>query len=420
MGAKAQPQPADRPATPRPGAHRPTRIFLTVLLTLVVLLLASMVADRVLPVADRLLAGAGLRLDRPTRLALPPNLDTVRDDFEFRYTIRTNRRGLRAPDVAPVASPETRRIVFLGDGQTFGVGVEAEQTFAALLETQLAGVQTVNCGRPHAHTLAQARILYHLGLRYSPELVVMCVSADDLADMPPAEIKDPYELKAPPRTLGGALWPNLTAARRAAKQREKYTAAREPYDFTADVEQKAVNKKIADSAIQVWKRAAGRHADLIEAAGRRRFDGNVMAFGLLWPLCWPDRLDLAANWTEKRWRRLRRALDLVAAETSHADIRLAVAFIPAGVQYDPQRHEWLRGLGYRMARSTLTETSRFQIALGRWCGDQGIRFLDLTPAFRSHAAPAGLRFTYGDQLTAEGHKLIVSELRPWLQACLTP
>jgi len=389
-----------------PGRRRPrgrVRVCLFVLLGLVGLVLLSMVVDRLLP-------AMGVRLDRPTRFALPPNLTVRKRQFEFEYTLKTNPLGLRHAGMPSEKPAGVQRIVILGDAQTAGIGVEAEQTFAALLENRLPKAEIINCGRPQANLLRQARMLYRAGLDYDPDAALMCVSADDLPRMPAKKIEDLFQLESPRRDLADLLWPNLAGAWAAARQRSRYTCQAEPHDFVERVAKKARRKNIAESEIQIWKKNISRFPDLVEAADKHRFDGNVMASALLWRPRWHDSLDLDGWHWDTKWKRTREVLAALATETSDLRIRFAVLFVPARMQYDREHLEFLRGLGYHMTDSWLTEKSRLQIALGRWCGDRGIPFVDVTSAFRTHASPAELSYRYGGELTAEGHKLIARQL----------
>ncbi len=403
-GAKSD----DRVEKRAPSQPRKQRLMRGVLIGLSALL-ASMLADRFLPVL-------GVKLDRPTRYTLPPNLNVHEEHLEYSYALRTNSQGLRSAEVPFDKPAGARRIVLLGDAQTAGVGVELEQTFGALLEQKLPNTTVINCGRPWANTLAQARILIHVGLQYDPDLVLLCVSADDLADMPSQDIEDIYDVLPRSRGLTERLWPNLHGAWAASVQRSRYTREREPTGWLARMERIARSKKIAESEIERWRRSVAGFPELVDAADLDRFNGNVMAFGLFWRHSWSDALDIAPGHGEGAWKQMRAVLGALALEALSSGFALAVVFVPARVQYDRGYQDFLRGFGHNMTDRWLTETSNFQIALGRWCGDQGIPFLDLTAAFRGHPFPGALSTPHGGMLTAEGHRLVAEQVAEWLCA----
>jgi hypothetical protein len=144
-----------------------------------------------------------------------------------------------------------------------------------------------------------------------------------------------------------------------------------------------------------------------------------MSFGLIWPACWADSLDLGPGHAEKAWHEMRKVLGVVRTHTSELDVKLAVAFVPARVQYVPEHLELLRGFGYHVVDSWAKADSRFQVALARWCGARDIPFIDVTAAFRSHPSRAKLSTTYEGRLTADGHRLVAGQLEPWLRRLLS-
>lgn len=395
-------------ASEQPPRLRPKfESFSVAVLIGLTVLLASMLIDRFLPVL-------GVKLDKPTRYAFPPNLDVREQCLEYNYTLRTNSMGLRCAEIQLEKPPGSTRIVLLGDAQTAGVGVGLERTFGALLEQKLPNTTVINCGRPQANTLTQARILFHVGVQYDPDLVLVCVSADDLANMPSQDVGDIHDALQRPHGLAARLWPNLHGAVASFAQRSRYVQVREPTPWLAQMERIARSKKIAETEIDRWRRSVADFPDLVGAASRNRFDGNIMAFGLFWRHSWADALDIGPGHGEGAWKQMQAVLGAIALEALHSGFALGVVFLPARVQYDREYQVFFRGFGHNMIDRWLTETSRFQIALGRWCGDRGIPFLDLTTAFREHTFSGGLSTRYGGMLTAEGHALVAEQIAQWL------
>jgi hypothetical protein len=121
--------------------------------------------------------------------ALPPLQQVTHADLRTgeEIAIRTNRLGLRGPDVETPKRPEVIRIVCLGDDATFAADVSEESTFVALVQQELSRqsgspVEVVNAGIPGycpLLTLAWAR--QHL-VALQPDLVVLCCDRSDVAD----------------------------------------------------------------------------------------------------------------------------------------------------------------------------------------------------------------------------------------------
>jgi lysophospholipase L1-like esterase len=80
-----------------------------------------------------------------------PNIDRkviagrVARSGDLSFTVSTDEHGARR---LPIVRDGRRQVVFLGDSTTFGVGVDDERTFPALLQQRLGGVQCLNLGVP--------------------------------------------------------------------------------------------------------------------------------------------------------------------------------------------------------------------------------------------------------------------------------
>lgn len=100
-------------------------------------------------------------------------------------TYRINALGFRGPETTWKKPAGHVRVVGLGDSFTFGLGVRVDDTFLADLEARLrsAGtprpVEVLNLGVPGNNTRDQAGLLRYLGLRVSPDLVVICFFLND-------------------------------------------------------------------------------------------------------------------------------------------------------------------------------------------------------------------------------------------------
>lgn len=83
--------------------------------------------------------------------SVAPNIDRkvisgrVARSAPLSFTVSTDEHGARRLSAVPDAQ---RHVVFLGDSTTFGVGVDDERTFPALLQQRLGAVQGLNLGVP--------------------------------------------------------------------------------------------------------------------------------------------------------------------------------------------------------------------------------------------------------------------------------
>jgi len=100
------------------------------------------------------------------------------------YTDIANGRGWRDVDHQMVAEPSTRRILILGDSNTFGANVVREQTYPRVLETLLrqrgASVEVISMAYGGWATDQELEALVNEGLSYRPDLVLVQFTINDL------------------------------------------------------------------------------------------------------------------------------------------------------------------------------------------------------------------------------------------------
>lgn len=118
--------------------------------------------------------------DKDLALRQVPGLRGHKRTAEFATEIAINSRGLRDKDY-PYAKPQgSRRILCLGDSFTFGYGVEADQTFADVLERALntdgeddGTWEVINAGVPGTGTAHQLAYFSLEGYKYDPDFVLL-------------------------------------------------------------------------------------------------------------------------------------------------------------------------------------------------------------------------------------------------------
>jgi lysophospholipase L1-like esterase len=127
------------------------------------------------------------RHDPYTGFATAPNLlfHFTANDLDF--TFDTNDRGLRGRQPVPAKASGEYRILVLGDSFTFGIGVESDQTFSALLQRRLeAGakrpVTVINAGTNSYGTAQELQFLKHYGIAMLPDLVIVAYYENDMSD----------------------------------------------------------------------------------------------------------------------------------------------------------------------------------------------------------------------------------------------
>ena len=109
---------------------------------------------------------------------LTPSFEGQIQRAEFKVGFQTNEAGLRGPPLRPLTE-STVRILCLGDGFGWGMGVEDSQTYPARLESLLLeqyprlDIQVLNAGTPQYGTLEELAYLKWQGEELHPDVVIV-------------------------------------------------------------------------------------------------------------------------------------------------------------------------------------------------------------------------------------------------------
>jgi lysophospholipase L1-like esterase len=136
--------------------------------------------------------------DRYLFYRLRPNLSIPLTDLQTppgirertRWRLRTNASGYPGHDAAKGPHAGVYRILSAGDSSTFGWGVESEEAYPAVLETQLRrrhpgmGIEVVNLGVCGYSSLQGRVLLEREGLAYAPDLVTISYGSNDWSKVP--------------------------------------------------------------------------------------------------------------------------------------------------------------------------------------------------------------------------------------------
>jgi lysophospholipase L1-like esterase len=98
---------------------------------------------------------------------------------DFDHEIRINVAGLRDRDFDAGRASGKRRILCLGDSFTWGMGVEAGETWPKVLERALPGAEALNAGVNGWTTSQELLWLRREGLAYRPDAVVVAFYVND-------------------------------------------------------------------------------------------------------------------------------------------------------------------------------------------------------------------------------------------------
>jgi hypothetical protein len=104
----------------------------------------------------------------------------------YHFTYKNNSLGWRGPREYRETKPTDFRVLFLGDSFTYGVGVNDDQTFAALVEKDLRAdrmsVEVMNAGVPGKGTDYALKCFQTVGRKFHPDLTVLGFFCNDFQD----------------------------------------------------------------------------------------------------------------------------------------------------------------------------------------------------------------------------------------------
>lgn len=372
----------------------------------------------IITLVDRAISGLG----SPLQVHLhPPNFLEERSNLEFTYEFRTNSQGLRYLDI-PLNSPhqDEKRILVVGDSFVEGWGVEYEDTFTAILESEYAlrnqRLRFINAGFAGTGPTSYMRVMPGLADLYGVDAVIVCVYANDIHDMPDSLDYDP-EYRGRLELL--RQWvPNLAARISLFRRRLSESADTSGHILDSAVE-RARSRQIPEMRITEWK--AQLDLNLVNAANDGLFNGAIIIQGLIYPEYWQDALDLESQASKVRWRNMALVLDQMAKNASELGVNFGVVFVPNQFLYNPTAHEnsnpWV-ATGTRTTTRWLENDVEIQIRLHEWAIDSETPFLDLTPVFRAarRNTDKDLHFPLDGHWTPFGHAVAAKALSSWIES----
>jgi hypothetical protein len=383
--------------------------------------------------ADRLVAIVVPAI--PVAVAHPRNFQEHRHTIEFDVDFRTNSQGLRYREIPLRKQSEKEfRVVVLGDSMTEGWGVEAEETFSALLEKSLSNTRQtfyfINCGLAGTGPLQYGRILASVGLKYHPDLVLVALHTNDVSDTPEdADLnlvrnwRGQYEVQSPKFLWrpGGlvnktayALWPwSYARLQSLSLQRSKNEVKR--LGFMARATEVARRAGIAEAQVRAWREKIP--PEIVEACERNEFDPAKVMMGCLFPDQALQELDIQGDAAERHWTSMRHLLGQIVDLSRREGLALAVVYLPTALQYDDTIGNLRKTLGVRVRREWLTETSsELERRIARWAEESRVPYFSLTDTFReaSRRFPGRFNYALDEHWTPEGHQVAAQGIAMWL------
>jgi hypothetical protein len=146
-----------------------------------------------LPLGICELAAGTLTLGTGEQFAPDPNTGhrwRANASFPYGYVaVTTNDKGLRGPPVAYEKPPGTKRVMFVGGAMLVSRGLYLEDTFPKVAEAVLRErnptTEVINTGITNWRVPQLVAYMRNEGHRFSPDVVVICVTIYDIVSPPP-------------------------------------------------------------------------------------------------------------------------------------------------------------------------------------------------------------------------------------------
>lgn len=366
---------------------------------------------------------------RPFPVA-PPHFERTVERPEYRYTIRTNDRGIRYRTV-PLHKPAgTVRVVALGDSFVEGACVEVEQRWSNLIEHDadergLGPLQVIDCGEAGTGPVDYARTLAQVGFDYEPDAVLIGIYTDDVPATPPnvdpqALLVLPPEPVGPMGEIGALLWPHLAAMTTVAKMQPRH-AEREPAvtDVLAQARAHVGKNGVTLQDFRRWRKSVPD--SVIDDIAHRRIAPGLVTYALTRPTFFREGIGIEGGAAVQRFHAMCRVLGAMVAACQQHGAKVGVVLMPSVFQYDPASSQRLTARvyasqGHPMRPEWLTEITPLQQHMSAWAKAQKVPLLDLVPVFRRAVAETEepLNWAIDPHWTPAGHRVAATAIEAWL------
>jgi len=310
---------------------------------------------------------------------LRPNVEARHREDDFDVMVTTNSRGLRDREFAYAKRAGVKRVLSTGDSFAFGYGVSLEESYAKRAEALLGdGWEVINGAVPSWGTADELDFLLTEGLKYTPDIVVLCYFRNDLHDN---RVRGTYHMTPD----GRAERCRPLIAEREAAGEAAVLAVKDP--ILADI---CATGAMGNEPEQPPQGAGwwATHSNLFRLVRQAvsRTEGRLA------------RPADASPATERDYERRLTALLLadVAKACSERGIRTIVMLMPSR-----EEAQWEREPGGRGQREPSVSTAVAEEA--------GAQVLDLAPMLAA-AGPEAVYFPHNAHISAHGHAVVAQAL----------
>ena len=327
-------------------------------------------------------------LSPPKRLKPNLRVDLTGDFREFRFHLSTTNDGFRRSDAPGIRESVKPDVILLGDSQTFGVGVNDQDTFAARLSQKLK-LPVLNTACPGYNTIEQLRLIESLLKSEHPKYVVLAFFAGN----------DPYENYANRGLLEG---------KQDGGPAVKGTESKKPCALSALKNFLVKNSSIYNCLMRLRRFEVVDHGLRAMRLINSEPPAELAIFRRDRPL---EKL--------KFWNVTERAIHQINRAVTASGAKLVLLNLPDRYQVDRAYWDlWVKKYGLSPAQYDLSGPNAH---LRRYCEDEQIPFLDVTKSLRWHAAQGeSVYWALDNHLSPKGHEVVAEFLFEYFVGAIAP
>lgn len=308
-----------------------------------------------------------------------PGIDrTITGHPDYDFHVQTHALGYDGIGFRDDGINDASPIIALGDSFTWGDGIDNDKIWVERLEVE-SGRDVVNLGMSGYGSQQILRLLQTYGLPLKPRLILWGFFPNDFNDS------------------GHFAWREETG--RLAKQ------APEPKPWTETLDRELRIYSVA----YTWLVSPFEEPDDNEEYERLYYTDNTLNLSFVLRSYWGKRLDPTDKYTGPGLVYTQQALAEAQTAANQLNAELVVLLFPSKEQV------------YWPIVSTLVDNAAdFKVnwphdEVKAWCQANGVRFLDLTPAFAKHAAQGEqLYYRFDAHWNEAGHELAAQTIRQYL------
>jgi lysophospholipase L1-like esterase len=369
--------------------------LLLIIISIVILLLTTILID--------IIIGFFINNDG---IIFPPNSITSYETPEYKYTAKINKLGFRDREI-DVSMKAKKRIMIIGDSFTYGWGVNIEQSWPKILESNLIAsgfdLEIYNLGQPGDDPVDYANIAEKAIPILNPDVVVIAVlEGDDLAQLAELVKLDNQTFKQKIKNVINYLYSNILRIiktniinQNQIKQEWKKCAIAIARSFNS--EQMDRFNRLSD-----YVRFLFYNGDL---------NPQLINIAIKCPTYFVDNFDINNHDVNSLINKMANCFDEIKYISNKYHANVIIVAVPYGIYVSKNSYAAHEKIGFMLNKTMLTSNSADE-AIKNASKIAGIDFLTVTDEIRERCKHSRLYFDLDNHFNANGYKDYADILTP--------